>query len=688
MASVLLVGPHSSARGGIAQFNAHLKTALQPQSRVREMVFSRLYPRWTRAGRAEIPSPGGTAERGSGLVAWRPWTWWRCGRLIRKDPPDVVVIQWWHPAFAPSTAYISLVARKAGARVVFVCHNAFPHERFPAARLLTRGALQRADSILTLSQETTSRLKGIIRGPNIQTLSHPAYRIALGPADPTEVRAAIGELDHPVILFFGYVRPYKGLEDLIRALPRLREKHPRATVLVAGEFYEPIENYSRLADELGVAEAVRLMPGYVEDQQVPGLLDVADVVALPYRAASQSGVLPQAVARGRRVVATNVGAIPDALDKSGVLAPPADPEALADALNRSLELPEPKPRYDDDGWDAWRDSILSTARAEPRSRPRRGLPALILKTLGWALVGYFMARVINDGLSALDRASVKFAALPAAASLLLNWVGRVADLFAWHTLLRGSGSRLPPSRSARIYATSELVRFLPGGALHLVARYRMGVKESVRPGAVVTALVLDVALRAATALAVFLITVPFWPSVPGGPGLYFILIPACLVGLHPRAIYGALRLLHKVVRRPSAEEVLPYTAVSKATFVYLIGWVIKSASIYLLYRAIVDLDAGLVLPIVGAFALSWLAGIAVPFAPAGLGVREASGASLLATIGAPVPALVMIAARVQFLLAELLAGLVVVAWDSVASRHKRGLEVPTVSPPGRGVRHR
>jgi glycosyltransferase involved in cell wall biosynthesis len=165
----------------------------------------------------------------------------------------------------------------------------------------------------------------------------------------------------PVILFFGNVREYKGLEDLVAALPLVRHSVD-AMLVVAGTFMEPLERYRKQARALGVEDQIRFVPDYVPDEEVAGLFARSDVVALPYRSAPGSGVLGQAAGAGKPVVATAVGSLPDMVGERGILVPPCDPGALADGLVKALREPPPPPVVEQGAWDDWREFVLENAR--------------------------------------------------------------------------------------------------------------------------------------------------------------------------------------------------------------------------------------------------------------------------------------------------------------------------------------
>ena len=360
MTRVVIVGPRRRIRGGISQFTNHLSAALAGRAEVEHISFRRLYPWWTRPGRddhdpsQELP-PG---DPDPGLVAWRPFTWWSAARRLRAAAPDLLIYHWWHPAFGPSLRYLSRRAKNRGARVVAVCHNHLPHERIPFARWMTRRTLSEADVVIALSDWTAERLKELAPSLRIRSLQHPPflYEPSPGAAREWSRRARPGD---PTILFFGYVRPYKGLEDLVRSMSHVRRRFPDAVLVVAGPFLERVATYRRLAERLGVADAVRLLDGYVPNEEVPAVYSLADVVALPYRSATQSGVLPQARAAGKRVVATAVGGVPESAGPGVVLVPPRDPRALAEGIAEALSQPPPVP--ESGGWEAWRDALLEEA---------------------------------------------------------------------------------------------------------------------------------------------------------------------------------------------------------------------------------------------------------------------------------------------------------------------------------------
>jgi glycosyltransferase involved in cell wall biosynthesis len=382
---IVVLGPTWPYRGGIAQHTTELARQLGRRHDLRLVSFRRQYPRWLFPGRTDRdPSvPVAPPEAAYPLDPLLPWTWWPTARLIAAHRPEALLAEWWVPYFAPSLLGVLTLARRArpGLRVVLECHNVLPHEgRSAPARWLTRAALSTADAFVVHSTADRDALEGLRPGAAARTFLSPLVAAPLPPAPPRGVaRERLGlPPDGPLILFFGFVRPYKGLPHLLSALPAVRERLPLARLLVAGEFWEPVAAYERQARSLGVAEAVRFDDGYIPDERVADYFAAADVVALPYVEASQSAVVPLARRFGVPVVASRVGGLPDAVEDgvSGLLVPPADPLALAAALVRCLSDPalarslaQRAALREDAGWDE-AVRAFEAAAAPPRRAGR------------------------------------------------------------------------------------------------------------------------------------------------------------------------------------------------------------------------------------------------------------------------------------------------------------------------------
>jgi glycosyltransferase involved in cell wall biosynthesis len=224
---------------------------------------------------------------------------------------------------------------------MLVCDNLIPHERRPFDLALTRWMLRNSDGYLVMSESVERDLDALKPGAPRRRVLHPLYaQFDRGRWTRESARAKLG-LDGEVALFFGYVRHYKGLDTLLDAWPAVRAKRP-ATLVVAGEFYEDPGPYrarvtrANAGASPGAAPPVRLLDRYIADEEVEALFKAADVVVLPYRSATQSGVTHVAYALGVPVITTDVGGLAETVrpGETGLVVPPEDPQALAEAVVR------------------------------------------------------------------------------------------------------------------------------------------------------------------------------------------------------------------------------------------------------------------------------------------------------------------------------------------------------------------
>ncbi len=336
---IALLGPVAPWRGGLAQYLALLGEALMARAEVRAVTFTRQYPGFLFPGETQL-DPGAERPRfpvDALLDSIGPWTWRRTAARLEGFAPGAVILKWWMPFFAPAFASSVGPLRRRGTRVVLVCDNLVPHEKRPFDAALTRWMLRNSDGYLVMSESVERDLDLLKPGAPRRRVRHPLYaQFDRGRCDRALARARLGLApDAEVALFFGYVRRYKGLDTLLEAWRTVRERRPDAVLMVAGEPYEDPAPYLALANAAGGAPGVRLALRYAPDDEVEALFKAADVVVLPYRSATQSGVTHVAYALGVPVVITDVGGLAETVKhgETGLVVPPQDPAALADALS-------------------------------------------------------------------------------------------------------------------------------------------------------------------------------------------------------------------------------------------------------------------------------------------------------------------------------------------------------------------
>ena len=342
---ISVVGPTYPFRGGIAHYTTFMVRQLRAAGYAAPLYsFTRQYPRWLVGGRSDR-DPSSSPLRVDCeyiLDPVNPFTWWQLYRRVRADHPDVLILQWWVPYWTPCLTVISsLIKRNTATKIMFICHNVVPHEGGGVIdRRLALTVLRLGDALLVHSEQDRYRLLALLPNARVIKAQIPSYSELVRHDDSSRVAALrrdLGIAEHaPVLLFFGFVRPYKGLEYLIQAMARVRERLPDAHLLVVGEFWISPEFYQRYASEFGVAQAMTVVNRYVPNEDLQPYFDLADVVVLPYVSATQSAVVQLAFGFGKPVITTRVGGLYEVVEDgvNGLVVPPQDEGALAEAIIR------------------------------------------------------------------------------------------------------------------------------------------------------------------------------------------------------------------------------------------------------------------------------------------------------------------------------------------------------------------
>jgi glycosyltransferase involved in cell wall biosynthesis len=339
----VLIGPTYPFRGGIAHYTTLLCHHLRQRHQVEFVSFRRQYPDWLFPGRTDRePSQLLLTVDCERLIdPFKPWSWAQAARRIQAFMPDLLLLQWWVPFWAPVwSSILWLTRRQIHPQVLFIAHNVLPHEARLVDRLLARQTLGQSDALIVHSQRDRDDLLRLLPGAEVRVTVHPTYEMFAQKAPSRAAARRALDLDDevPVLLFFGFVRPYKGLDHLIEALPAVLA-HLDAHLLVAGEFWDDPAAYRERIQALGLKDRVSIVDRYIPGEEVGAYFAAADLVTLPYVDATQSGVIQIAFGFGVPVVTTTVGGLAEAVEDgvTGFLVPPRDSQALATAILRFFQ---------------------------------------------------------------------------------------------------------------------------------------------------------------------------------------------------------------------------------------------------------------------------------------------------------------------------------------------------------------
>ena len=341
----MIIGPAHPLRGGLASFDERLTRQFQADGFESTLfTFSLQYPGFLFPGTTQYSSePAPTDIKINVCInSVNPFNWLIVGNKLRKLQPDIIVIRYWLPFMGPCLGTILRVAKlNKFTRVICIADNVIPHEKRPGDTIFTKYCFKTIDGFVTMSEKVLNDLKQFTTKPS-QQIVHPLYDNFGAALDKVEARKHLGLPEsEQIILFFGFIRKYKGLDWLLEAMSILKKKGSSIKLLVAGEFYEDRKLYDDLIAELDIADSLLLRTDFIQDSEVRYYLSAADFVIQPYRNATQSGVTPLAYHFEKPMLVTNVGGLPDLVphEKVGIVTEP-NPQAIAEGIERLYELGE------------------------------------------------------------------------------------------------------------------------------------------------------------------------------------------------------------------------------------------------------------------------------------------------------------------------------------------------------------
>ena len=373
---IVIVGPAHPLRGGLASFNERLARAFQQQGYTVEIVtFSLQYPGFLFPGTTQYssePAPTDLSIKVK-INAVNPLNWISTGNYLKRLNADIIIVRYWLPFMGPCLGTILRKARKNGkSRIVCIADNIQPHEKRPGDKAFTKYFIKPVDAFVTMSKKVLADLRLFTADKPASYIPHPLYDNFGEIISADEARKQLGiALTDKIVLFFGFIRQYKGLDLLLEAIALVRKSASETSgikFLIAGEFYENRQPYDELIRKLGIEDSLILKTDFIPDSEVKYYLCAADLVVQPYRNATQSGVTPLAYHFEVPMLVTNVGGlasmVPDG--KAGLHAAP-NPASIAEKIIEYFKsgkehflpgLKEEKKKY---SWDNMVNGILELA---------------------------------------------------------------------------------------------------------------------------------------------------------------------------------------------------------------------------------------------------------------------------------------------------------------------------------------
>lgn len=341
---IVLLGPIYPYRGGIAHHTYFLDAALQKSSCQTQVIsFARQYPAWLYPGKTDKDPSQKIKPSNAAYILdpFYPWTWLQAARMIFDARPNLVVFQWWTTFWSIPFTFIARYLIRRGIPIVYIIHNVVPHEARPWDIWLARLALSNANALLAQTGQEKEKLLSIVPNAIVDTYPIPMYRLPVDemPGQSTaRKRFGIPEND-TCLLFFGLVRPYKGLRYLVDALGLLKENGIMPHLIIAGEFWENKSVYLRQIEERQMEQQIHIFDHYIPDEEVVWYFAAADLFVAPYvQGTTQSAAAAIARSFGMPMIITEE--VAHGLDQTAPtiiqVVPPGNAPALADAIQEAL----------------------------------------------------------------------------------------------------------------------------------------------------------------------------------------------------------------------------------------------------------------------------------------------------------------------------------------------------------------
>lgn len=336
---LVILGPAHPFRGGLANYNERLATEFQQQGYDVVMhTFTTQYPELLFPGKSQFsdrPAPL-NLDIYRTFSSINPISWIRLGLRLKREEPDLLILRFWLPFMAPAMGTISRIVRKnKKTKILALIDNIIPHEKRVGDTMLAKYFVGSVDGFVVMSRAVEADLNSFDKQKPVEFCPHPLFD-NYGAIVPRLDAIKKLNLDaaSKYMLFFGFIRDYKGLDLLLKAMAMPLLNDPQIKLIVAGEFYCEQESYLTLIRESGLQDRVVLRTEFIPDAEIPAYFGAADLVVQPYKSATQSGVTQVGYYFNKPMLVTNVGGLGEIIPhgKVGYVVEP-NPEAIADAIN-------------------------------------------------------------------------------------------------------------------------------------------------------------------------------------------------------------------------------------------------------------------------------------------------------------------------------------------------------------------
>ncbi len=328
VSSIVIIGPGWPLRGGLSAFDEQLvRTFKDKNIKARIETFSLQYPSFLFPGTSQYTNEPAPKDVNiyAGINSINPFNWLRIGLKLRKEKPDLIIVRYWIPFLAPCLGTICKIAKSnKHTKVIAIVDNMIPHEKRIGDEIFTKYFSTSVDGFLTMSDKVTKDVKLYSTKPTLLS-PHPIFKHFGESISKEDARKALGiDYNDKIILFFGFIRQYKGLDILLKAMAVNEIKEAGIKLMIVGEFYEDAQPYHDLIKSLGIETSVILHTQFLPDIDVKKYVCSADFMIQPYKHATQSGVTPLAYHFEIPMLVTNVGALADTVPdgKVGVVVEP------------------------------------------------------------------------------------------------------------------------------------------------------------------------------------------------------------------------------------------------------------------------------------------------------------------------------------------------------------------------------